>query len=218
MRPIAVSATSDRQAIGVAPAAGWNTESYQRRYDNPVLAARDNPVSTFGVDVDTASYANVRRFIEGGQLPPPDAVRLEELVNYFRYQQPEPAGEHPVGLLAEVGPCPWRPEHRLVRIGLKARTLSGEAVPPRNLAFLIDVSGSMGEPRKLPLVRRSLELLVEQLGERDRIAHGGLCRQLRDGAAAHARARTSRASARPSSAWRRAARPTAGRASSWHTG
>src|SRR5262245_52549171 len=87
---------------------GFNPDRYQHRVDNPFLGARDNPVSTFSVDVDTASYANVRRFLQGGQLPPPDAVRVEEMVNYFRYHDPEPAGDHPVAVVAEVGPCPWQ--------------------------------------------------------------------------------------------------------------
>jgi Ca-activated chloride channel family protein len=149
---------------------GFNTESYELRKDNPFLAARDNPVSTFSVDVDTASYANVRRFLQSGQLPPPDAVRVEEMVNYFRYADAEPRGEHPVAATAEVGPCPWQPEHRLVRIGLKARSVPAGQIPPRNLTFLVDVSGSMHASNKLPLVKRGLELLVEQLDGRDRVA------------------------------------------------
>ena len=150
----AVSFTSAPPPIGDAPAEGWNTESYQRRYDNPFLAARDNPVSTFGVDVDTASYANVRRFIEGGacRLRTPCAWRNWSTTSATSSPSRPASTRWPA---AEVGPCPWRPEHRLVRIGLKARTLSAEAVPPRNLVFLIDVSGSMDEPDKLPLVKRS---------------------------------------------------------------
>jgi Ca-activated chloride channel homolog len=151
-------------------APDMNTESYDRRVDNPFLAALGNPISTFSVDVDTASYANVRRFLDEGQLPPPDAVRIEEMVNYFRYRQPEPEAAHPVGLTADVGPCPWRPEHRLVRIGVKARTLPPQETPPRSLTFLIDVSGSMEDPRKLPLLKRALALLVEGLGARDQVA------------------------------------------------
>jgi Ca-activated chloride channel family protein len=149
----------------------FNTESYDHIDENPFLAARDNPLSTFSIDVDTASYANVRRFLDEGQLPPPDAVRLEELVNYFRYADPPPADGQPVAARTEVGPCPWAPAHRLLRIGLRARALPpGEPPPPRNLVFLVDVSGSMDEWNKLPLVKRALALLAEQLTERDRIA------------------------------------------------
>jgi Ca-activated chloride channel family protein len=145
-------------------------ERYEHRPDNSFLATIDSPVSTFSIDVDTASYANVRRFLNDEQLPPPDAVRIEELVNYFRYQQPEPDGEHPVAVTSEVNDCPWQPAHRLLRLGLKARTPPPERLPPRNLTFLIDVSGSMDEPRKLPLLKRALGLLAEHLDERDRVS------------------------------------------------
>jgi Ca-activated chloride channel homolog len=147
-----------------------DTESYAHREDNPFLNARDNPLSTFAVDVDTASYANVRRFLVDGRLPPPDAVRIEELINYFRYQQREPEGDHVVAATTEVGPCPWNQAHRLVRIALKARTLPPGKHPPRNLTFLIDVSGSMQDARKLPLLRRALALLVEGLDGDDRVS------------------------------------------------
>jgi Ca-activated chloride channel family protein len=150
---------------------GFNTESYDRIDENPFLAARDNPVSTFSIDVDTASYANVRRFLTEGELPPPDAVRLEELVNYFRYSDPAPTDEAPIAARTEVGPCPWAPAHRLLRIGLRARDLPPHRPPPpRNLVYLVDVSGSMDEPNKLPLVKRALALLAEGLTERDRVS------------------------------------------------
>jgi Ca-activated chloride channel family protein len=150
---------------------GLDTESYDRIDENPFLAARDNPTSTFSIDVDTASYANVRRFLDQGSLPPPDAVRLEELVNYFRYTDPAPKGEAPVAARTEVGPCPWAPEHRLLRIGLRARDLPPHRPPPpRNLVYLIDVSGSMDEPNKLPLVKQALALLAEGLTERDHVS------------------------------------------------
>jgi Ca-activated chloride channel homolog len=148
----------------------FNTENYDRINDNPFLTARDNPLSTFSVDVDTASYANVRRFLTEGQMPPADAVRVEELVNYFHYSYSEPVDEHPLAVHAEVGPCPWQAEHRLVRLGLKARALPVQKLPPRNLTFLIDVSGSMEEPRKLPLLKRAFGLLVDNLTEKDRVA------------------------------------------------
>jgi Ca-activated chloride channel family protein len=147
-----------------------NTEAYDRIYDNPFLAARDNPLSTFSIDVDTASYANVRRFLHEERLPPPDAVRIEELVNYFRYTYPAPEGTEPLAVTTEVGPCAWNPEHRLVRIGMRARAVAAGQAPARNLTFLIDVSGSMADARKLPLLKRSLALLADQLEERDRLA------------------------------------------------
>jgi len=149
---------------------GHNTEAYDRIYDNPFLAARDNPLSTFSIDVDTASYSNVRRFLHDQRLPPPDAVRIEELVNYFRYAYPAPEGTEPLAVTTEAGPCAWNPEHRLVRIGLRARAVVAGQAPARNLTFLIDVSGSMEDARKLPLLKKSLALLADQLEERDRIA------------------------------------------------
>jgi Ca-activated chloride channel family protein len=146
------------------------TESYARRIDSAFRTTAESPLSTFSIDVDTASYANVRRFLNEGQLPPADAVRIEELINYFRYQQPEPEGEAPVGVQSEVSACPWQPAHRLVRIGLRARSPAHEQLPPRNLTFLVDVSGSMDQPRKLPLLKRALGLLAAGLDERDRVS------------------------------------------------
>jgi Ca-activated chloride channel family protein len=148
----------------------FNTEDYDPIHDNPFLAARDNPLSTFSVDVDTASYANVRRFLMDGQWPPADAVRVEELVNYFRYDYAEPEGDDPVAVDAEVGPCPWQSQHRLVRIGLRARSLAPQKLPPRSLTFLLDVSGSMDDPRKLPLLKRAFGLLVDTLTAHDQVA------------------------------------------------
>jgi Ca-activated chloride channel family protein len=147
-----------------------NTESYDRIVDNPFSSARDNPLSTFSVDVDRASYSNVRRFISGGQRPPKDAVRIEELVNYFTYQYPDPDDRHPFSVTTEVARTPWHAQHLLVRIGLQARRVSLAEMPANNLVFLVDVSGSMSSPDKLPLVKRALQLLVQQLREQDRVA------------------------------------------------
>jgi Ca-activated chloride channel family protein len=147
-----------------------NTESYDRIVDNPFLGARANPLSTFSVDVDRASYSNVRRFLTSGQRPPKDAVRIEELVNYFTYEYPEPDNRHPFSVTTEVARTPWHADHLLVRIGLQARRLSPASLPASNLVFLIDVSGSMNDPYKLPLVKESLKLLVRQLREQDRVA------------------------------------------------
>ena len=158
-----------------APAPpGWygssSGESYDRIHDNPFLRPRDNPLSTFSVDVDRASYSNVRRFISVGQLPPKDAVRIEELVNYFAYDYPEPEDKHPFSVATEVARAPWNERNLLVRIGLQARTVPRSSLPPGNLVFLIDVSGSMSSEDKLPLVKESLRLLVKQLREEDRVA------------------------------------------------
>ncbi|MFM8419553.1 MAG: von Willebrand factor type A domain-containing protein [Verrucomicrobiota bacterium] len=133
----------------------------------PVVAA---PLSTFGLDVDTASYANVRRFLREGTLPPRDAVRVEEMINYFRYPYPEPRSEHPVSVSVEVAESPWREGCKLVRVGIQARSVERATRPPANLVFLVDVSGSMAPENKLPLVKRSLRLLLDRLGPRDRVA------------------------------------------------
>jgi Ca-activated chloride channel family protein len=145
-------------------------EQYDRIRDNPFLAVSGNPRSTFSVDVDRASYGNIRRFLTQGQLPPADAVRIEEMVNYFPYRLAEPRGDAPVAITTEAMPAPWQPRHHLVRVALQARRLATDRLPPSNLVFLIDVSGSMSSPDKLPLVKQSLRLLVEQLREQDRVA------------------------------------------------
>ena len=148
-----------------------NTEAYAFKPDNGFLASLQNPLSTFAVDVDTASYANVRRFLQQGQRPPVDAVRIEELVNYFPYSYAGPENSQaPFAAHLEVASAPWAPAHRLVRIGLKGREVSAAARPAANLVFLLDVSGSMNQPNKLPLVKQSLRLLVEKLRPDDRVA------------------------------------------------
>ncbi|HKP77184.1 MAG TPA: von Willebrand factor type A domain-containing protein [Longimicrobiaceae bacterium] len=148
----------------------FNTENYAAIDENPFLAVRANALSTFSIDVDRASYSNVRRFLRLGQRPPRDAVRIEELVNYFRYDYAEPTGEHPFSVAAEVGPCPWNSNHRLMRVGLQGRHVDTRELPPSNLVFLIDVSGSMQPANKLPLVKDALRMLVEQLRPQDRIS------------------------------------------------
>jgi Ca-activated chloride channel family protein len=148
----------------------FNTESYDRIDENPFLEVRQNPLSTFSIDVDTASYANVRRFLNGGALPPKDAVRIEELINYFPYDYAPPTDDKPFAVHTEVAPCPWEPKHRLLRIALKGREIDLENRPASNLVFLVDVSGSMDAPAKLPLLKSALRRLVDQLGENDRLA------------------------------------------------
>ncbi len=146
----------------------FNTEAYQHRQDNPEIAVADSPVSTFSIDVDTASYANLRRFLEDGALPPADAVRIEEMINYFDYGYPDPA-KGPVGVVTEVGPSPFHDGRRLVQVGIQGRRPRGER-PPLNLVFLIDTSGSMSDANKLPLVVEGLSMLAERLRPVDRVA------------------------------------------------
>jgi Ca-activated chloride channel family protein len=149
----------------------WNTESYDRLEDNPFRSPRVAPLSTFSVDVDRASYANVRRFLDQGTLPPKDAVRIEELVNYFPYADVASArGDVPLRITTEVAEAPWHPSHDLVRIALRARDVDMRRAPASNLVFLVDVSGSMQGPGRLPLVKQSLALLVDQLREEDHVA------------------------------------------------
>jgi Ca-activated chloride channel family protein len=147
-----------------------NTEAYSRIDENPFYQVQTRPLSTFSADVDTASYANTRRFLRDGQLPPKDAVRIEELVNYFHYDLPAPPKGQPFSITTEVGPSPWNAKFQLVRIGLKAPEIDEAKVPARNLTFLIDVSGSMFDAHKLPLLKRALMLLVEQLRPQDKVA------------------------------------------------
>ncbi|TXR32426.1 VWA domain-containing protein [Ectopseudomonas mendocina] len=145
-------------------------EQYQAYADNPVFAVAETPVSTFSIDVDTGSYANVRRFLNGGQLPPKDAVRLEELVNYFPYAYPLPQGDVPFGVSTELAVTPWNPQTRLLRIAIKASDRSVDELPPANLVFLVDVSGSMHRREGLPMVQSTLKLLVDQLRPQDRVS------------------------------------------------
>ncbi|MBN3962614.1 VWA domain-containing protein [Nostoc sp. NMS8] len=148
----------------------FNTENYNRIEDNPFHRVGNDPLSTFSIDVDTASYSNVRRFITQGELPPKDAVRIEELINYFTYNYPQPKGERPFSVTTEVAATPWNPQHKMVLVGLQGKRLESETLPPSNLVFLIDVSGSMAEPNKLPLVQQSLKLLVNKLRPEDRVS------------------------------------------------
>ena len=147
-----------------------DTEAYSRIDDNPFFQTGRDPLSTFSIDVDTASYANIRRFITAGSRPPKDAVRIEEMVNYFTYGDPPPQNGDPFSITTEVGPAPWDTRHQLVRIGLQSPAIDDAQVPPRNLVFLIDTSGSMQSPDKLPLLVQSLGMLVEELRPQDRVA------------------------------------------------
>jgi Ca-activated chloride channel family protein len=171
------SAPSTVYAGAAAPRVGrcthdctFNTEAYDKIEDNPFLSVRGNPRSTFSIDVDRASYSNVRRFINYGQRPPKDAVRIEELVNYFAYDYPAPTGDVPFAVTTDVAPAPWNTAHRLVRIGLQGKKVALGDLPPSNLVFLIDVSGSMASEDKLPLLKSAFRLLANQLRPQDHVA------------------------------------------------
>lgn len=159
------------QAIPAAAAEPFNTEAYDHVAENDFLATKNQPLSTFSIDVDTASYANVRRFLAGGNLPPAGAVRIEELVNYFDYAYAPPTGGGaPFAVHVEVAGCPWNADHRLARIALKGREIDFADRPLGNLVFLLDVSGSMQDENKLPYVKEAMRMLVDRLGENDRVA------------------------------------------------
>jgi Ca-activated chloride channel family protein len=145
-------------------------EAYEAPPENAFLTPSQQPLSTFSIDVDSASYSNVRRFLTQGQRPPADAVRVEEMVNYFSYNYPQPKDGEPFSVTADAAPCPWQPKNYLARIGLQARTIDKAKRPPTNLVFLLDVSGSMQAANKLPLVKQAMTMLCEELNERDRIA------------------------------------------------
>lgn len=147
-----------------------NREEYSHNAENRFKSPVKDPLSTFSIDVDAASYSNIRRFINQGEMPPKDAVRIEEMINYFNYNYPKPTGNDPVRITTEIGICPWNKTHRLVQIGLKAREIESKNLPASNFVFLIDVSGSMFGPTRLELVKSSLRLLVNNLREKDRVA------------------------------------------------
>jgi Ca-activated chloride channel homolog len=148
----------------------FNTEDYHNFKDSGFQRPTTSPLSTFAIDVDAASYSNVRRFLTQGQRPPADAVRVEEMINYFPYDYPDPRGSDPFSVTTAQMPAPWASDHRLVLIGLQGRRIDARELPPSNLVFLLDVSGSMASPDKLPLVQRAFRLLVEQLRPEDRVA------------------------------------------------
>ena len=153
-----------------APPADFNTEEYGVIDESGFAAVVNKPLSTFSIDVDTAAYANVRRFLRDGQLPPADAVRIEELINYFDYDYPDPAEGEPFSIVTEMSGCPWAPSHRLVHIGLRSKPVAAANLPPSNLVFLLDVSGSMDDADKLPLLKKAFSLLARQLRPQDQIS------------------------------------------------
>ncbi|UOG74933.1 von Willebrand factor type A domain-containing protein [Hymenobacter tibetensis] len=149
------------------PGAG---ESYAHVKEDGFHLTTKDPLSTFSIDVDAASYSNVRRFLNQGQLPPPDAVRIEEMLNYFQYDYPQPTGPEPFSVTTELAACPWNPAHQLVHVGLQGKQVATDKLPPANLVFLVDVSGSMDEEDRLPLVQAGLRLLVKELRPQDKVA------------------------------------------------
>jgi Ca-activated chloride channel homolog len=184
---LAIGAVSDSRSVAKAqrsisnaayappPAPGYrqpiNTERYQHLDENPVRVTAEHPVSTFSIDVDTGAYANVRRFLNGGSLPPQDAVRVEEMINYFDYQYEAPTTRAtPFRVATELSPAPWNQDALLLKVGIKGFEVAAKDRPPANLVFLIDVSGSMQSPDKLPLLKNAFRLLTDQLTERDRVS------------------------------------------------
>ncbi|MBW2389802.1 MAG: VWA domain-containing protein [Deltaproteobacteria bacterium] len=161
---------ASRVAAQAYDAGQFNTEQYDAIDEEGFLSPSRKPLSTFSIDVDTASYSNVRRILKDGMLPPNGAVRIEELLNYFSYDYPKAEGDLPMSLMSEVSQAPWAPEHQLVMVGLKGVELQQEDIPPRNLTFLLDVSGSMQSPNKLALVVRAMKGLVKTLRQEDHVA------------------------------------------------
>jgi Ca-activated chloride channel homolog len=169
-RKSSICASNMRSAPSGYMQNDFNTEGYSAINENGYKSVIKDPLSTFSIDVDKASYSNVRRFLNMGQMPPEDAVRVEEMINYFKYDYPEPTGDYPFSVYTEVGTCPWNKSHNLLHIGLKGKSMDKETLPPSNIVFLMDVSGSMDEPNKLPLLKSAFGLLVEELRPQDRVA------------------------------------------------
>ncbi len=147
-----------------------NTEEYDKIVENEFLDAKSNPLSTFSIDVDNAAYSNVRRMLNNNQMPDKGAVRIEEMINYFTYDYPQPTAKHPFSFNSEISECPWNKENKLIHIGLQGKRLDYQDLKPSNLVFLLDVSGSMKNANKLPLLRKSLKLLLNELSQNDKIS------------------------------------------------
>lgn len=147
-----------------------NREQYELIVENDFRSAMKYPLSTFGIDVDGASYSNTRRFLTSGRMPPRDAVRLEEFINYFDYTYEQPNNEHPFTVMTEIADCPWNPDHRLVHVGLKGKEIEASKGPASNLVFLVDVSGSMGSADKLPLLKNAFKMMIKEMRPQDRVA------------------------------------------------
>lgn len=167
------AAAAGGTGFGAAPAPPrqeFNTAAYDHVPESGFRRVASDPLSTFSIDVDTASYANVRRFLTQATIPPAGAVRVEEMINYFQYDYPQPAGDAPFSVTTELADCPWNPKHRLALVGIQGRQIDEKDPAPRNLVFLLDVSGSMQPPDRLPLIRTAMRMLVDVLTPRDRVA------------------------------------------------
>src|SRR5690606_20578560 len=147
-----------------------NTESYENFIENQFESAKSNPVSTFSIDVDNASYTNIRRFINNGQSVPKDAVRIEEMINFFKYDYPQPKDKHPITINKEYSDATWNTKHKLVRIALQGKEIPTDKLPKSNFVFLVDISGSMNSANKLPLLKSSMKVLLDELREDDRVS------------------------------------------------
>ncbi|RZL17127.1 MAG: DUF3520 domain-containing protein [Pedobacter sp.] len=167
--------STQKQMFGLVHSSGIAyspnlSESYAAFNENAFHNVIKDPLSTFSIDVDRASYSNIRRFVNNGSMPPKDAVRIEEMINYFDYKYPQPNGNDPVNIITEIAAAPWNEQHKLVKIGLQAKIIAADALPASNLVFLIDVSGSMNTQNKLPLLVASFKMLTDQLREQDKVA------------------------------------------------
>lgn len=161
---------ADKRIPGITTEDDFNTEDYDKITENSFLKTIDNPLSTFSIDVDAASYSNIRRYLNDGELPPAGAVRIEEMINYFNYDYKQPDNGQPFSIQTEIADAPWNKDHKLVMIGLQGKKVPVDKLPSSNLVFLIDVSGSMESENKLPLVKASLKMLADQLREQDRVS------------------------------------------------
>lgn len=170
MAPSGTSNVSYVTASSNVTTGSIGNESYSKVQENGFRSVGKNPLSTFSIDVDKAAYSNVRRFLNEGQKPPADAVKIEEMINYFDYDYPQPADDHPFAIFTEMSQCPWQSHHKLLHIGIQGKKIATENLPSSNLVFLIDVSGSMDEENKLPLVKSAFKMLVNNLREKDRVA------------------------------------------------
>ncbi|MFT3903324.1 MAG: von Willebrand factor type A domain-containing protein [Niabella sp.] len=168
--PAADMASTTGEVGGFIQPADFDREGYDNIIENDFRQTSDNPLSTFSIDVNGASYSNIRRMLNAGQLPPSGAVRVEEMINYFHYNYPQPTANTPFGIYTQLAVCPWDKNHQLLSIGLQGKKIDADKLPPANLVFLIDVSGSMASPDKLPLVQSSMKMLTDQLREQDRVA------------------------------------------------
>lgn len=168
-----VGRTAMKCMAAPSPTLGYNnfnTEDYSAINENEFKSVKSNPLSTFAIDVDNASYSNIRRFINMGQLPPKDAVRIEEMINYFRYEYPQPKSDEPFSVTTEYSTCPWNENNTLMLVALQGKKIEKEKLPPSNLVFLLDVSGSMNDQNKLPLVKSAMRMLAQELRPQDKVS------------------------------------------------